>query len=98
MHVTDVTPYNECYTHAFNPNGVPTMRTTKRDALPCGLPANLSPEWSSNHACYKASSSTKWVTSMLVPSVQLHACARTHAPARMHSHACTCTHALASMH
>eukprot|EP00965_Chrysotila_dentata_P128419 4245868-Pleurochrysis_carterae.AAC.1 len=41
MRVTSLTPYNEYYTHACNPKGVPTMRIIKRDALPCGLQANL---------------------------------------------------------
>eukprot|EP00965_Chrysotila_dentata_P235309 6200674-Pleurochrysis_carterae.AAC.1 len=33
--------HNVCYNHASNPNGAPTMRVTKRDALTCGLQANL---------------------------------------------------------
>eukprot|EP00965_Chrysotila_dentata_P190630 6174013-Pleurochrysis_carterae.AAC.1 len=54
MRVTSVTPCNECYTHACNPNGVPIMRITKRDALPCRLQANLQPELRSYHASYKS--------------------------------------------
>eukprot|EP00965_Chrysotila_dentata_P235881 6201005-Pleurochrysis_carterae.AAC.1 len=66
LRVRSVTPYNKYYTQACNPKEVSTMRITKRDALPCGLQANLKPKWRSYHACYKARCSTIWVTRVLV--------------------------------